>query len=125
MGVVDGGERAQHVVVLLGLGLAAQEGGLLRERHGDALLPRLDRAGGEQEPGAVVGAHDADPAAALGFVDVRQLAGPEPVLVVIQPGEHEPAQAIDVAHAGWVTGPAPAHTSRSRPRPPRCQEYLT
>jgi hypothetical protein len=71
------------------LSLTAKEGDLLGERDRDALLPCLDRAAGQQEPGVRGCAHDPDPAAALGLVEVGQLAGLEALLVLIESGKNE------------------------------------
>jgi hypothetical protein len=56
---------------MLAVSFCTQECGLLRERDRDSLFLRLNRSGDQQQPSLVIGPHDAQPATALSFVQVR------------------------------------------------------
>src|SRR5918997_6490293 len=114
MGLVRRREQSQCVLVLLVVHLAADEFGSFGKRDGSGLLRHL--TGNEQETSPVVGTNDPQPAATLGFVQVRQLSLSESLLVLGQPGEHELSQFSHAAATSSFTHVARSPLDRCLPR---------
>jgi hypothetical protein len=105
MCVIHRRDQAERGLVVLAVNFLAEKCGLFEKRDWYTVLSRLHRASNQQKPLLVIGAHDAQPAAALRFVEVRQFTCPEPLFVIGEPGEYE---ATEVVHASQASRQAQA-----------------